>query len=69
MPDTNIVREGVAVAHFLAGLGRAVEHRELGVVFKRRDRDPDERGSGRIPRVDVVGERRSVLVHEGDVAG
>ena len=67
VPDADVVREGVVAVERLAALGRTPVHHELGSLRHRRELDPDERRAGRVPCVDVVGERRAVRREKSDV--
>jgi len=71
MPDANVVRERPHLRR--RGLARrradgVPMHRDLGRVGERGDGDPDQRLAGRVPGVDVAGNRVVARVREPDAA-
>ena len=67
VPDAEVVRPDLRRAGGHVRLGFAVGDRETPAVLEDRDLHPEERLPAGVPRVDLVGEDRAVLVRDLEV--
>ena len=67
VPDADVVRPHLRRAGGHVRFGFAVSHREPPPILEDRHLDPEERLSAGIPRIDLVGKDRAILVHDLEV--